>query len=344
MNCSKKSKRRRLAELAKVDNSAINYLLSDSSLSNIASLEFNTDEVLSFLTEVKLTKHQYLLLKDFINSKSKNALPSYQKVLDAKKRCYPSNECVTESSAEVELQSLLDHTASRILQSQKYVLNGVDTSKELILIGKWGFDGSTGHSAYKQKFSDSSIEDGSLFVTSYCPLQLVFKSNTSDPDQIFWKNPRPSSTRYCRPLRFQFTKETKELSVQEETYFKTKIGNLRPSSFTFNNYEVKVLHSLKLTMVDGKICSALSDTSCSRCYICGCSPKEMNDFDKSVSKRVDSDKYQFGLSPLHSWIRFFEYFIHISYRLDFNKWQARSVTEKSILVQKKKFVGSAEKN
>lgn len=46
--------------------------------------------------------------------------------------------------------------------------------------------------------------------------------------------------------------------------------------------------------------------------------------------------YQFGLSPLHSWIRFFEYFIHISYRLDFNAWQVRSDKHKALLAQKKK--------
>lgn len=338
-DCSERSKRRRIAELAKVDNSAINSLLNDSNRSNTSSMEFNTDEVLSLITEAKLTKHQYLLLRRFINSKSQNALPSYHKVLEAKKRCYPSDEIVTESSAEIELQSLLDHTTTRILESQSDVLSNVDISKEFVLVGKWGFDGSTGHSEYKQKFSDSSIEDdGSLFVTSYCPLQLICKSNTSDPDQIVWKNPRPSSTRYCRPIRFQFAKETKELSVKEESYFKNKIDNLQPSSFTFKGCEIKIQHSLQLTMVDGKVCGALSDLSCSMCYICSATPKEMNDIDKCLSKSVDSSKYEFGLSPLHSWIRFFEYFIHISYRLDFKTWQARSAESKALLAQKKQFL------
>ncbi|GBP71305.1 hypothetical protein EVAR_57689_1 [Eumeta japonica] len=158
-DCSKRSKRRRLAELSKVDSSAINSLLDDSSRSNAASLNFNTDKVLSLINETKLTKHQYLVVKNFINAKSPNALPSYLKVLEAKKRCYPSQEFITESSAEVELQ-------------------------------------------------------------------------------------------YCRPIRFQFAKESKELSVQEETYFKNKINSLQPSPFTHNGCEIKVLHSLQLTMVD----------------------------------------------------------------------------------------------
>jgi len=45
--------------------------------------------------------------------------------------------------AEVELQSLVNHTARRIVKLQHDVLEsvGIDCSDNLILIGKWGFDG-----------------------------------------------------------------------------------------------------------------------------------------------------------------------------------------------------------
>lgn len=127
---------------------------------------------------------------------------------------------------------------------------------DVTLIGKWGFDGSSGHSEYKQCFPDSTMEDGSLFVTSYVPLRLVSTSTTSE-ETILWKNPRPSSTRYCRPIRFQFAKETKDLAVQEEQYFKEKINNLKPTIYKLQDREFQVNHSLQFTMVDGKICSAL---------------------------------------------------------------------------------------
>jgi len=47
--------------------------------------------------------------------------------------------------AEVELQNLLDHKATRILQLQKEVIYNIRAGsvQNLILIGKWGFDGST---------------------------------------------------------------------------------------------------------------------------------------------------------------------------------------------------------
>jgi hypothetical protein len=50
----------------------------------------------------------------------------------------------------VDLQALLDKTAPRIIMAQKNVIDIVldDTSKEFVLISKWGCDGSTGHSEY----------------------------------------------------------------------------------------------------------------------------------------------------------------------------------------------------
>lgn len=333
---SERSKRRRLTELSEVDDSAVSALLSSSKVSETPlTTNISADEVLSLFVEAKLTKHQYLLIMNFINSKmSCKVLPSYQSVLQAKKKCYPSDMVVTESKAEIELQSLLDHTASRILESEKSVLDSLPVeSDNLTLIGKWGFDGSTGHSEYKQSFANSSLDDSSLFVTSYVPLQVV---NNSD-NKILWKNPRPSSTRYCRPIRFQFVKESSTVSKNEESYFKEKIASLCPTTFSFNdrNRIFKIQHTLQLTMVDGKICSALSETSSARCYICEATPKEMNDIDRCLQKQSDENRFEFGLSPLHSWMRFFEYFLHLSYRIDIKKWQVRSDDDKKLLADKK---------
>lgn len=344
LECSTRSKRRRIAKLSDVDDSAIKYLTNTSDESTFSQAD--AEKVLSLVVEAKLTKHQYLLIKNFINSQiSFDILPSYNKILAAKKKCYPLEETITESSAEVELQSLLDHTTNRILESQKDVLESTENLNNLTLIGKWGFDGSTGHSEYKQTFADSSIlDDSSLFVTSYVPLQLICNLESIESTQIIWKNPRPCSTRYCRPIRFQFAKETSDLSIQEQSYFKNKIQKLNPTTFSIQNKEIKINHSLQLTMVDGKICSALSKSATSRCYLCGSSPKEMNQIDACLNKTTDNSKFEFGLSPLHSWIRFFEYFIHLSYRITIKKWQVRSLEEKNILAANKKRIQQEFRN
>jgi len=70
------------------------------------------------------------------------------------------------------------------------------------------------------------LSASSLFVTSYVPLRLI---SQLDESKIIWKNPRPSSTRFCRPIRFQFKKETTQFSIDEEKYFKDKIDMLRPT-------------------------------------------------------------------------------------------------------------------
>lgn len=103
--------------------------------------------------------------------------------------------------------------------------------KIFLLIGKWSFDGTTGQSEYKQSFPDSNIDYRNLFLTSYDPLQIVCKSIILDPDRIIWKNSRPSFTRFCRPIRFQFEKEIKELSVQEEAYITNQISKLQSTQF-----------------------------------------------------------------------------------------------------------------
>lgn len=148
-------------------------------------------EVLSLFVEAKLTKNQYLLIQHFVNTKiKKNALPSYKAIKNEKKSTYPESEkiTVTESSAEEDLQALLNHTKARLLLYQKDVLEtfNKESSKSLILDGKWGFDGSTGQSEYKQNFSDSDAKDCDLFVTSYVPLRLHLKNETEEI--TVWKN------------------------------------------------------------------------------------------------------------------------------------------------------------
>lgn len=66
----------------------------------------------------------------------------------------------------------------------------------------------------------------------------------------------------------------------------------------------------------------------------------MNDVAKCLQKVVHKENYEFGLSPLHSYIRFFEYFIHVAYRLGINKWQIRSTDEKNKFMERKREIQS----
>lgn len=151
--------------------------------------------------------------------------------------------------------------------------------------------------------------------------------------------------RYCRPIRFQFKKETSDLSKAEEIYFKEKISHLKETKIEMGcNTVIQINHLLQLTMIDGKICSALTETSSARCYICRATPKEMNDIEHCLQKATNEKAFEFGLSPLHAYIRFFEYFIHVSYKINIKKWQVRSIEEKQEFELKKREIQQEFRN
>ena len=69
------------------------------------------------------------------------------------------------------------------------------------------------------------------------------------PGEILWANPRPSSTRFCRPIRLQWLKETREVAKAERNYIKEQIDGL--DKLNFRGYSVAF--NLLLTMINGKV-------------------------------------------------------------------------------------------
>lgn len=77
--------------------------------------------------------------------------PSYKNLQIPKKSCYPENVVVSEISASVPLQDLLNHRVNQLFQT----FNEEDiafNSKDIILFVKRGFDGTTGHTRYNRFF------------------------------------------------------------------------------------------------------------------------------------------------------------------------------------------------
>lgn len=131
----------------------------------INNARMNENKALSLLVNAKLTKNQYQLIRLNAKENKSDIYPAYNLIREAKTRCYPPKEAftITESLAEIYLQELLDHTVFRIIQCQWSVVASfsVENITSMTLITKWGFDGSSGHSEYKQicteDFSDSQI-------------------------------------------------------------------------------------------------------------------------------------------------------------------------------------------
>lgn len=204
------------------------------------------------------------------------------------------------------------------------------------IIIKWGYDRSE-QNRYKQKFSEEHFTDESLFSIFMVSIQIY--CGTDDSRTIIWKNPAPSSTRYCRPIKFLFAKESADLITTEVNKIRQQIETLTHTKIALNDLDITITPTLIFCMVDGKVCNAVSScSSTQRCYLCGAIPTEMNNINIISRREVNRDYLFFGLSPLHSWIRLLECILHISYRLEIKTWQARGAENKEKVTRKKKEV------
>ncbi|XP_055843088.1 uncharacterized protein K02A2.6-like [Episyrphus balteatus] len=148
----------------------------------------------------------------------------------------------------------------------------------------------------------------------------------------------PSSARYCHPIKLLFAKETTDLIKREVDQVVEQINALPAVEIHEGEIDVAVKSIFLLSMVDGKVCTALSPvTSSSQSYyICGAKPSEMNNR-RSISTKIENPlAMSFGLSPLHSWIRFMECILHIAYRLEVKVWQVKDQQHKENFKARKK--------
>ena len=289
------------------------------SLENPDKKCMSKEQALNVLVTAKLTKCQYNFIRDATSETGHECFPSYYQVQKAKNECYPRKENIkiTDTSVDINLQSLLDKTSERLLQvvDKKQFTN-------LVLISKWGCDGASDQSQYKISFNNELSDDSSLFACSLVPIKLY----DSITGTVIWKNNKPSSTRMCRPISLQFVKETSETINATIEHVNSQVKLLTPSNCT---NDTSITHKLCLTMIDGKICNNITKTQSSmRCYICQASPKEMNNLKKINTKVVNEEYYSYGMSSLHAWIRCFECLIHISYNIPFKTWSIRNPESK----------------
>ncbi|XP_065680976.1 uncharacterized protein LOC124817909 [Hydra vulgaris] len=152
-------KKAKLAEKLLVDTISPSYMSSD--------------EALALILDCNLTKTSYQLMKNKADEKECSLYPAYNNVRMAKDRCYPKNICVTDYTASVPLQDLLDHTTTRLLETQTGVVNANEYNR-VTLIYKAGFDGSSGHSIYKKTCNDNECTRNLKSVKNLCLLHALY--------------------------------------------------------------------------------------------------------------------------------------------------------------------------
>ncbi|XP_053959181.1 uncharacterized protein LOC128869320 [Anastrepha ludens] len=198
---------------------------------NQKPVQMTADEALAFLLENSFSKKQYNAIRAINQKHGCDIFPCYDNVFKAKSECRPVGIQATETSAQVSLQNMLNHTAKRIIIFQKEVFAQFESITDVKLIVTYGFDGSTGHSLYKQQFEEKVQDtlDQSLFVTSIIPIKLL-----DSLGRVLWMNSKTQSVRFCRPLKIEFIKESKEHILAENNRLKGEIENLKP--YLFNNW------------------------------------------------------------------------------------------------------------
>ncbi|XP_065679128.1 uncharacterized protein LOC136093881 [Hydra vulgaris] len=309
-----------------------------------------SDKALALFLDANLSKATYQLLRNNALDLDSAIYPTYHDLKSAKDRCYPDDVIISDYSAEIPLQSLLQHTSQRLCDSQIEVLtaDSLKIFKKLTLRSKIGFDGATGLSVYKQSSTDeagrSLANEVSLFITCLVPLDLYFFTDAKR--QLVWRNHKPSSPIFCRPVRFKYIKETKEVVLEEFESIKNDIKTLPVSKVIIAGQTLDVHHIIDITMIDGKVQTIISTatTSTPCCSVCGISPKFMNDLPIVLKKEVKNENLQNGISTLHAWIRLFECLLHIAYKIPIQKWQARGVDDKAIVATRKKKIQVAFQN
>lgn len=288
-------------------------------------------EALKMYIEADFSRRQY----EIVRATNPKHFPCYNLVLKAKQECYPPKESlrITATGAESNLQCLMTLTVTRLAKYLEDVLIRLNEQekKSLMIICKWGCDGSQ-QSKFKQSFCNETDSDANIFMSSFVPLRIVCGK---EGNKIVWQNPTPSSSRFCRPIRFRFVKETTDVTKEEIQYVQKSIAKLNKSVITLKGEEFSFSHKLKMSMIDGKVCNAATDTkSTSQCYICGATSKSFNDL--TMKNTANPQALDFGLSVLHARIRIFESLIHLAYKLPVKKYRERKTeAEKALEAQKK---------
>uniref|UniRef100_A0A6P7GA10 Uncharacterized protein LOC114335605 n=1 Tax=Diabrotica virgifera virgifera TaxID=50390 RepID=A0A6P7GA10_DIAVI len=142
---------------------------------------YTAEEALAFFIANNFTVQSYKNVQQEAKERGFNAYLWYDYVAKVKEQCYPpvENITVTDISAELRLGALLNHTAMRICKN--ILGERLDTNMQnYSFIYKWGFDGSLGHSLYKQPFEDPESTDEYMFVINIISSNKTCEKSTRD--------------------------------------------------------------------------------------------------------------------------------------------------------------------
>lgn len=273
---------------------------------------------LAFFLENDYTVNEYNnLAKDCKKRSGTQVYPPYHHIEEEKKSCLAGLEFTvqTESTCQITMQSLLNKSAKRLIESVDQEESISDAKlKNCVLYVSYGFDSSSGHKNAHQEFENEGNKtlDSHQSLFASVLVILALKHN----DEFIWINETPQSVRYCRPLRLSFESETSQVTKRERDRLRAEVNALIPHNFNLNGKDVEVSFNVDLTLLDGKaLNNVLDNDATTRCPICLLTMKNFNS-DEAYNTDIPEQRLKHGLGLLHCEIKVFEWLLHLSYKLN----------------------------
>ena len=142
------------------------------SIGNKEPVKMSDEEALALKVHCDLSDDQYQMISNSSLVHNANIYPNLHRILEAKASCYPLNINISETTAVVPLQDMLNHTLSRILELSGDQLGQEEQGKEGVLYLKIGFDGASSQSIYNKDLMKQIFKEEYRMNNLYSRQQL----------------------------------------------------------------------------------------------------------------------------------------------------------------------------
>ena len=271
-------------------------------------------ECLKLYLEMGLTQRSYQTLRNnSIKNNFSEMYCSYRKLQEQMAKCVPiSLEC-SDDHFKIDPHDLMQQTITRIIHHEMTKDCSLDMHFDPIEINKLfheskiGVDGAQNGSNYALHFSDKAKTDSDFVLVTMVPLSLKYL------ESIIWQNRKPNSISFTRPVFFVYDKESPEL-IKEILHFVNSsldVNDVFTIQLNSTEFKFRINSQIKWTMIDGKVVNfATNNKATLRCNVCTKTFKDFKNEPPSIQP-INEEILDFGISPLHSKLKIFEYLLNL---------------------------------
>ena len=271
--------------------------------------KLNAFKVLNFQHEANMSKRGIEKTSKLVKQQTGfNVLPGNRLLQKAREATYPEGVISDAFNVEVSLQSAVNKTVERLLQSDQMSSKSkkmIKQSRQITFTLKSGQDGTSGFGRNNKRINRGTSKQQIAVV----PLAL----KATNSGETIWKNLKPNSRRRTRLVKSSWTKESTEHILDTHSNMEDQIQNLQNIKLMLDDVEVDVSFKVHNVMNDGKVLNAVSSKyykekgivgseakslSTQSCHLCGLNT---SNFTQNFScKKAMKDLMSLGFAPMHA--------------------------------------------